>query len=57
MPVELGLANPELYALLAAHRGSGRSPATAAGIDVLRARVRRLAAAGCCASTSRARCR
>jgi AcrR family transcriptional regulator len=42
--VEFGLANPGLYALLLT---PGRhSPATAAGIDVLRARVARLAAAG-----------
>ncbi|MEU1240399.1 TetR/AcrR family transcriptional regulator [Micromonospora parva] len=44
--VEFGLTNPELYALMAA-RGSGApSPATVAGLDVLRRRVRRLAAAG-----------
>ncbi len=50
MHVEFGLANPELYALLGP-RARGRStqaasPATIAGIQVLRARVRRLAAAG-----------
>ncbi|WP_328654149.1 TetR/AcrR family transcriptional regulator [Micromonospora sp. NBC_00330] len=44
--VEFGLTNPELYALIAT-RGSGApSPATIAGLDVLRRRVRRLAAAG-----------
>ncbi|MGC4758117.1 TetR/AcrR family transcriptional regulator [Micromonospora trifolii] len=44
--VEFGLTNPELYALMAT-RGSGApSPATVAGLDVLRRRVRRLAAAG-----------
>ncbi|WP_430502164.1 TetR/AcrR family transcriptional regulator [Micromonospora trifolii] len=44
--VEFGLTNPELYALIAT-RGSGApSPATVAGLDVLRRRVRRLAAAG-----------
>ncbi|MCG5435842.1 TetR/AcrR family transcriptional regulator [Micromonospora foliorum] len=44
--VEFGLTNPELYALIAT-RGSGvPSPATVAGLDVLRRRVRRLAAAG-----------
>lgn len=44
--VDFGLANPELYALIAT-RGSGApSPATVAGLDVLRRRVRRLAAAG-----------
>lgn len=46
--IRFGLTNPELYALLAASPGRGEgSPATAAGIDVLRARVRRVAAAGC----------
>jgi AcrR family transcriptional regulator len=44
--IEFGLANPELYALLSAAGRREPSPATAAGIDVLRARVRRLAAAG-----------
>ncbi|MGW3617657.1 TetR/AcrR family transcriptional regulator [Micromonospora arida] len=44
--VEFGLTNPELYALIAI-RGSGApSAATIAGLDVLRRRVRRLAAAG-----------
>ncbi|CCH18608.1 TetR/AcrR family transcriptional regulator [Micromonospora lupini] len=44
--IGFGLANPELYALMTT-RGRGRpSPATLAGIEVLRARVRRLAAAG-----------
>ncbi|MBA3907939.1 MAG: TetR/AcrR family transcriptional regulator [Pseudonocardiales bacterium] len=46
MHVEFGLANPELYALLTTPGRSDTSAATAAGIDVLRARVRRLAAAG-----------
>lgn len=44
--VDFGLANPELYGLMAARARSGPSPATAAGIEVLRTRVRRLAAAG-----------
>ncbi|MET7672800.1 TetR/AcrR family transcriptional regulator [Micromonospora luteifusca] len=44
--VEFGLANPELYALIGARGRGGSSPATAAGIEVLRTRVRRLAAAG-----------
>jgi len=44
--VEFGLANPELYALLNTSRRSEPSPATAAGIQVLRTLVRRLAAAG-----------
>jgi AcrR family transcriptional regulator len=46
MHVEFGLANPELYALLHAPGRGASSPATAAGIEVLRTRVRRLAAAG-----------
>jgi AcrR family transcriptional regulator len=46
MHVDFGLTNPELYALLHAPGRSASSPATAAGIEVLRARVRRLAAAG-----------
>lgn len=44
--VEFGLANPELYRLLATHRSPGPSPATARGIEVLRGRVHALAAAG-----------
>ncbi|SDT09548.1 DNA-binding transcriptional regulator, AcrR family [Friedmanniella luteola] len=44
--VEFGLANPELYALIGAGGRGARSPATLAGIEVLRARVRRLASAG-----------
>jgi AcrR family transcriptional regulator len=43
--VAFGLENPELHALLGAP-GRPASPATAAGIEVLRARVRRLATAG-----------
>ena len=43
---EFGLANPELYALLSAPGRAAPSPASAAGLDVLRARVRRLAEAG-----------
>jgi AcrR family transcriptional regulator len=46
MHVDFALTNPELYALLTAPGRGEASPATAAGIDVLRARVRRLAAAG-----------
>lgn len=45
MHVDFGLANPELYALLN-NPARQRSPATTAGIDVLRTRVHRLAAAG-----------
>ncbi|WCN78605.1 TetR/AcrR family transcriptional regulator [Micromonospora sp. LH3U1] len=44
--VEFGLANPELYALMGTRGRGGPSPATAAGIEVLRTRVRRVAAAG-----------
>ena len=44
--VEFGLANPELFALLTTPGRSEPSPATTAGIEVLRARVRRLAEAG-----------
>lgn len=44
--VEFGVANGELYALLNSPDRASRSPATAAGLDVLRARVRRIAAAG-----------
>lgn len=46
MHVEFGLANPELYALLGTRGRAADSPATLAGIEVLRARVRGLAAAG-----------
>ncbi|NHC13259.1 TetR/AcrR family transcriptional regulator [Motilibacter deserti] len=41
--VEFGLSNPEVYALLTTPGRGAPSPATAAGIDVLRSRVRRLA--------------
>jgi hypothetical protein len=44
--VEFGLANAEPYALLNTPGRGSRSPATTAGIDVLRTRVRRIAAAG-----------
>jgi len=44
--VEFGLANPELYALLSSPGHNDTSPATAAGIQVLRTLVRRLATAG-----------
>lgn len=46
MHLDFGLANPELYALLNGPGRRGRSPATDAGIAVLRERVRRVAAAG-----------
>ncbi|WP_250008826.1 TetR/AcrR family transcriptional regulator [Actinoplanes sp. M2I2] len=44
--IDFGLANPGLYALLTNPDRAERSPATATGIEVLRARVRRVAAAG-----------
>jgi AcrR family transcriptional regulator len=44
--IDFGLANPDLYALLNAPGRRPDSPATAAGTEVLRARVHRLAAAG-----------
>lgn len=44
--IEFGLANPALFALLADPRRRTRSPAAAAGEDVLRGRVRRVAASG-----------
>ncbi|WP_328347011.1 TetR/AcrR family transcriptional regulator [Micromonospora sp. NBC_00421] len=44
--VEFGLANPELFRLLGTRGPDDLSPATIAGIEVLRTRVRRLATAG-----------
>ncbi|WP_030489793.1 TetR/AcrR family transcriptional regulator [Micromonospora chokoriensis] len=44
--LEFGLANPELYALIATRGRGASSPAAVAGMEVLRARVRRLAAVG-----------
>lgn len=44
--VEFGLANPDLFALLSEPGRIERSPATAAGVKVLEARVARVAAAG-----------
>ena len=44
--VDFGLAHPGLFALLSASGRRDRSPATAAGIEVLRRRVHRLASAG-----------
>jgi len=46
MHVDFGLANAPLYTLLHAPDRVARSPAANAGLDVLRARVRRVAAAG-----------
>jgi len=44
--IGFGLANPGLYGLLSEPGRDTRSPATAAGIEVLRARVHRIAALG-----------
>lgn len=44
--VRFGLANPALFSVLVDPERGARSPAAAAGLDVLRARVRRLAATG-----------
>ncbi|MEI5675495.1 MULTISPECIES: TetR/AcrR family transcriptional regulator [unclassified Nocardioides] len=44
--LDFGLANPDLYTLLLAPGRRRDSPATEAGIAVLRSRVRRVAAAG-----------
>jgi AcrR family transcriptional regulator len=44
--VKFGLANPWLYGLMNSPERAAQSPATTAGIEVLRAKVRRLAAAG-----------
>jgi AcrR family transcriptional regulator len=44
--IGFGLANPGLFALLAQPERGARSPAAAAGLDVLRSRVQRVAAAG-----------
>jgi len=46
MHVGFGLANPALFGLLADPSRGARSPAAAAGLEVLRIRVRRVAAAG-----------
>ncbi|WP_369068793.1 TetR/AcrR family transcriptional regulator [Kineococcus terrestris] len=44
--VEFGLANPSVFLLLSHPERAHRSPAARRGLDVLRARVHRLAAAG-----------
>jgi AcrR family transcriptional regulator len=44
--IDFSLTNPELQRLLAEPGRSGRTPALDAGLDVLRARIRGLAAAG-----------
>ena len=46
MQIEFGLANPALFTLLNAPGRRALSPATAAGIEILRARVHRVAVAG-----------
>jgi len=46
MHIGFGLANPALFALMADPRRGSRSPAAAAGAEILRARVQRVAAAG-----------
>ncbi|MBP2336091.1 AcrR family transcriptional regulator [Saccharothrix coeruleofusca] len=44
--IDFGLANAALFGLLTDPARTGRSPAATAGLEVLRARVRRVAAAG-----------
>ncbi len=44
--VRFGLVNPALYAILADPERAARSPVAAAGLDILRARVHRIAATG-----------
>ncbi len=44
--VDFGLDNGELYVLLTAPGRASMSPATAAGVQVLRTKIRRIAAAG-----------
>ncbi len=44
--IGFGLDNPAVFALLLGRGGTEPSPATTAGVEVLRARVRRVAAAG-----------
>jgi len=44
--VGFGLANPAVFALVTDPRRGARSPAAVTGLEVLRARVRRVAAAG-----------
>ncbi|WP_330342277.1 TetR/AcrR family transcriptional regulator [Streptomyces sp. NBC_00557] len=46
MVVEFGVSRPELFALMNRATGSGSDAAHRAGLDILRGRVRRLAAAG-----------
>ncbi|WP_419702917.1 TetR/AcrR family transcriptional regulator [Promicromonospora sp. NFX87] len=44
--IDFGLANPDLYVMLAAHTHEQLSPATAKGIEMLRRHVARMASAG-----------
>jgi AcrR family transcriptional regulator len=44
--IRFGLANPSLFTLVADPERAARSPVAAAGLDVLRSRVHRVAAAG-----------
>jgi AcrR family transcriptional regulator len=44
--IDFGLANPAVFGLLTDPQRRGHSPAAAAGVDVLRRRVRRVAEAG-----------
>lgn len=44
--IAFGLANPALYALVSDPQRAARSPVAEAGLDVLRARVHRIAAVG-----------
>ncbi|WP_406005117.1 TetR/AcrR family transcriptional regulator [Streptomyces sp. NBC_00637] len=46
MVVEFGVSRPELFALMNRATGSGTDAAHRAGLEILRGRVRRLAAAG-----------
>ena len=46
MQIEFGLANPALFALTTVPGRAQRSPAARAALEVLRARIRRVAAAG-----------
>ncbi|MBU3060970.1 TetR/AcrR family transcriptional regulator [Nocardia sp. NEAU-G5] len=46
MHIDFALANPAVFGLLTDPHRSGHSPAAAAGVEVLRTRVRRVATAG-----------
>lgn len=51
--IDFGLANPELYVMLSAHTHPNPSPATVAGIQVLRRHVARMASAGLLVTSER----